>query len=159
VSATPPQARVRELTLHLEVPFAISRATRTEKSVVLVEWRDDGHLARGEGSPDPFFGETSESVRADIEASLELMPADPLALSGFQRALRARFPHGGAARCALDVLAHDRAAQHLGMPLRRWLRVPTLDRHPRRSPLGWPSRASWRSEPRSRPPQVFRSSR
>ena len=113
--------RIREIDLHLEVPFAISRQTRTEKRVVVVEETSDGRVARGEASPDEFFGETSESVRRDLESALELLPSDPLALQEVRARLDERFPHGGAASCALDTLAFDRAAQALGVPLYRML--------------------------------------
>ena len=121
--------RVRELDLHLAVPFAISRQTRTEKRVVLVEEGRDGRVWRGEASPDQFFGETAESVRRDVDSALELLPDDPLALQALRVALDERFPHGGAAACAIDIFAHDRAAQSLGVPLYRML---GLD--PRRAP-------------------------
>lgn len=111
---------IREIELHLRVPFKISRATRTSKRVVLVELREGDRVARGEASPDAFFGETTESVRADIESALDLLPEDPLALQALRSRLEERFPHGGAAACALDVLAHDRAGQNLGVPLYRW---------------------------------------
>ena len=48
--------RVYTLDVHLEVPFQISRATRTEKRMVIVELHEDGRVAYGEGSPDSFFG-------------------------------------------------------------------------------------------------------
>src|SRR6184192_3343065 len=35
--------------------------------------------------------------------------------------LEERFPHGGAASCAIDVLAHDRASQAAGVTLRDFL--------------------------------------
>ena len=113
--------RVREVDLHLAVPFKISRQTRTEKRVVLVELDERGRVARGEASPDPFFGETTESVRREIDDALPLLPNDPLALQELRTHLDDRFPHGGAAACALDTLAHDRAAQALGVPLYRML--------------------------------------
>ncbi|OLC56799.1 MAG: hypothetical protein AUH85_05140 [Chloroflexi bacterium 13_1_40CM_4_68_4] len=113
--------RIREVDLHLEVPFTISRQTRTEKRVVLVEEERDGRVSRGEASPDPFFGESSDSVRSDLESALELIPDDPLALQELRLRLDERFPHGGAASCALDTLGHDRAAQSLGVPLYRML--------------------------------------
>ncbi len=116
-----PGIRVREVDLHLTVPFTISRHTRTEKRVVIVEWEEDGNVARGEASPDPFFGESTESVRAEVEGALDLLPRDPLALQALRERLDDRFPRGGAAACAIDTLAHDRAAQRLGLPLYRWL--------------------------------------
>lgn len=113
--------RVREVVLHLTVPFAIARATRTEKRVVIVEHEEDGRIARGEASPDPYFGESTASVRAEIDEALEMLPEDPLALQTLRERLDERFPRGGAAACAIDMLAHDRAAQALGVPLYRWL--------------------------------------
>ena len=112
---------VRTVDVHLAVPFAISRAVRTEKRVVLVELDDGARVAYGEASADPFFGETTESVEADVRAALDLLPEDPRDVGSLRTRLAARFPHGGAAACALDILAHDRAAQAAGQPLRAFL--------------------------------------
>ncbi len=102
---------VRTLDVHLAVPFAISRAVRTEKRVVLVELEEGGRVSRGEASADPFFGETTESLEADVRSAIALLPDDPRDLATVRERLDARFPHGGGAACAIDVLAHDRAAQ------------------------------------------------
>ncbi|HJW49654.1 MAG TPA: dipeptide epimerase, partial [Candidatus Limnocylindria bacterium] len=61
---------VRTVDVHLEVPFQISRAVRTEKRVVLVELDEGGRISRGEASPDPFFKETTESLEADVRGAL-----------------------------------------------------------------------------------------
>lgn len=116
-------ATVRTLELHLTVPFAISRATHTTKNVVLVELEEGGLVARGEGVPDAFFGEDVTSVERDVRSAVDLLPADPLDLATFARRLDERFPHGGAACCAIDILAHDRAAQAAGVPLRAFLGI------------------------------------
>jgi L-alanine-DL-glutamate epimerase-like enolase superfamily enzyme len=114
-------ATVRTVELHLAVPFSISRATHTTKRVVLVELREGERTSRGEGVPDAFFGETVESVERDIRGGLDALTEDPLDLRTVEATLARRFPHGGAARCAIDVLAHDRAAQAAGVPLREFL--------------------------------------
>jgi L-alanine-DL-glutamate epimerase-like enolase superfamily enzyme len=112
---------VRTVDVHLKVPFQISRAVRTEKRVVIVELDEGGRISRGEASPDPFFKETTESLEADVHSSLALVPEDPSDLATLKARLDERFPHGGAAACALDVLGHDRASQAAGMPLRTFL--------------------------------------
>jgi L-alanine-DL-glutamate epimerase-like enolase superfamily enzyme len=112
---------VRTVELHLAVPFAISRATHTTKRVVLVELREGDRVARGEGVPDAFFGESAESIERDLRSALHLVPDDPLDLALLAMRLDERFPHGGAACCAIDVLGHDRAAQAAGVPLRAFL--------------------------------------
>jgi L-alanine-DL-glutamate epimerase-like enolase superfamily enzyme len=114
---------VRTVELHLTVPFAISRATHTTKKVVLVELREGDRVSRGEGVPDAFFGESAESVERDIRGALEALSEDPTDLATVAARLDRRFPHGGAARCAIDVLAHDRAAQARGLPLREFLGI------------------------------------
>ncbi|OLC52645.1 MAG: hypothetical protein AUH85_16445 [Chloroflexi bacterium 13_1_40CM_4_68_4] len=113
--------KVYTLDVHLEVPFQISRAVRTEKRVVIVELEEGGLVARGEGSPDPFFNETSDSVEAEVRAAQGLLPDDPSDLATLRWRLDERFPHGGAAAAALDILGHDRAAQHAGKPLYAYL--------------------------------------
>jgi len=115
------KTNVRTVELHLAVPFAISRATHTTKKVVLVELREGDRVSRGEGVPDAFFGESAESIERDVRSALDLLPRDPLDLSLLAARLDERFPHGGAACCAIDVLAHDRAAQAAGIPLREFL--------------------------------------
>jgi len=112
---------VRAIDVHLAFPFAISRAVRTEKRVILIEADDGARVARGEASADPFFGESSESLEAELRRSAGLLPEDPGDLALLRACLEGRFPDGGAAACALDVLAHDRAAQAAGVPLRTFL--------------------------------------
>ncbi|HEX9268556.1 MAG TPA: dipeptide epimerase [Candidatus Limnocylindria bacterium] len=127
---------VRTLDVHLAVPFAISRSVRTEKRVVLVELEERGRVSRGEGSPDPFFGESAESIEADVRSALDLLPEDPAELATLRARLDERFPHGGAASCALDVLAHDRAAQAAGLPLRAFLGLAPAEAPPTSFTIG-----------------------
>ena len=112
---------IRTVELHLAVPFAISRATHTTKKVVLVELDEGERVSRGEGVPDAFFGETPESVEREIRGAIGALSEDPLDVTGVIARLGELFPHGGAACCAIDVLAHDRAAQAAGVTLRDFL--------------------------------------
>ncbi len=114
-------ATVRTIDVHLEVPFAISRSVRTSRRIVLAELADGARVSRGEGAADPYFGETPEAVEAEVRSALELLGDDPGDVSGACARIAARFPHGGAASCALDVLAHDRAAQAAGVTLREFV--------------------------------------
>ncbi len=127
---------VRTAEVHLEVPFQISRAVRTEKRVVLVELDEGERISRGEASPDPFFQETTESLEADVRAAIRLVPEDPADLATLKLRLDERFPHGGAAACALDILGHDRASQAAGVPLRSFLGLATGDAPPTSFTIG-----------------------
>jgi L-alanine-DL-glutamate epimerase-like enolase superfamily enzyme len=60
-------------------------------------------------------------VERDIQRGAEALSEDPLDVAGVAAALDERFPHGGAACCAIDVLAHDRASQAAGVTLRDFL--------------------------------------
>jgi L-alanine-DL-glutamate epimerase-like enolase superfamily enzyme len=112
---------IRTVELHLAVPFAISRATHTTKRIVLVELTEAERVSRGEGVPDAFFGESPESVEREIRRAIGALSEDPLDVTGVVARLGALFPHGGAACCAIDVLAHDRASQAAGVTLRDFL--------------------------------------
>lgn len=114
---------VRAVDLRLIVPFAISRAVRTEKRVVVAELAEGQRIARGEACPDAFFGESAEGLEERVRAAAALLPEDPGDLEALARRLDERHPHGGAVRCAIDILGHDRAAQAAGVPLRRMLGI------------------------------------
>ncbi len=130
------RATVRTVDVHLEVPFAISRAVRTEKRLVLVELEEDGRVSRGEASPDAFFGETTEAVEAAVRGAVPLIPDDPSDLATVRARLDERFPHGGAAAAAIDILAHDRAAQAAGLPLRAFLGLDAREAPPTSFTIG-----------------------
>jgi L-alanine-DL-glutamate epimerase-like enolase superfamily enzyme len=127
---------VRTIELHLTVPFAISRATHTTKKAVIVELREGDRVSRGEGVPDAFFGETPESVERDVRRAIDALSEDPLDLAGLAKRLEERFPHGGAACCAIDVLAHDRASQAAGVTLRDFLGLAAGDPPPTSFTIG-----------------------
>ena len=127
---------VRTVELHLVVPFAISRATHTSKKVVLVELVEGERISRGEGVPDAFFGETPERVERDVRDGLSLLPEHPEDIAGLGARLDARFPHGGAACCAIDVLAHDRASLAAGVPLRELLGLAPAEPPPTSFTIG-----------------------
>jgi L-alanine-DL-glutamate epimerase-like enolase superfamily enzyme len=127
---------VRTIELHLTVPFAISRATHTTKKAVIVELREGDRVSRGEGVPDAFFGETPESVERDVRRAIDALSEDPLDLAGLAERLEERFPHGGAACCAIDVLAHDRASQAAGVTLRDFLGLAAGDPPPTSFTIG-----------------------
>ena len=127
---------VRTVDVHLTVPFAIARHVRTEKRVVIIECDDGSIVARGEASADPYFGETTEGLEAAVRDAATLLPEDPLDLATLRRSLEDRFPHGGAAACAIDVLAHDRAAQAAGVPLRTFLGLASGEAPPTSFTIG-----------------------
>jgi len=127
---------VRTLDVHLTVPFAISRHVRTAKTVVIVECEDRGVISRGEASADPFFGETTEALEIAVREAAALLPDDPLDLATLRIRLDERFPHGGAAACAIDVLGHDRAAQAAGLPLHAFLGLAPGDAPPTSFTIG-----------------------
>src|SRR3989475_12995720 len=127
---------VRTIELHLAVPFVISRATHTTKKLVLVELREGDRVSRGKGVPDAFFGESPESIERDVRSAVDLLPEDPLDLALLALRLDERFPHGGAACCAIDILAHDRAAQAAGVPLRAFLGLAPAEPPPTSFTIG-----------------------
>ena len=85
--------------------FTIARGSKTEAVVVTVEITEDGFVGRGEGTPYPRYGETPESVVAEIEAARALIEAGDFDL----QTMRA-----GAARNAIDCALWDLKAKRRG---------------------------------------------
>lgn len=94
--------------------FAISRGARTEAQVVRVVLKDGDMRAHGECVPYARYGETCESVVAQLEAV-----NDPFDHAGLPNALAA-----GAARNALDCALWDLAAKRSGKRVWELLDLP-----------------------------------
>jgi L-alanine-DL-glutamate epimerase-like enolase superfamily enzyme len=88
--------------------FTISRGSKTQADVVVVELRDGAHRGRGECTPYPRYGETADGVVAAIEAL-----RGPL-LDGLDRAGLQRLMPAGAARNGLDCAFWDLEAKQSG---------------------------------------------
>ena len=91
--------------------FRISRRSATETDVVVVELEEGGAVGRGECGPNVRYGESADSVAADLEAVRGTVEAG-LAIEEAQSLL----PHG-AARNALDCALWDLAAKQSGKPV------------------------------------------
>lgn len=89
----------------LKAPFRISRGVKTAAEVVEVIARADGHVGRGESVPYARYGESVDSVLA------QLAPA--LAADDAEAACAALPP--GAARNALDLALWDLRARRTGV--------------------------------------------
>jgi L-alanine-DL-glutamate epimerase-like enolase superfamily enzyme len=86
-----PRFTARHESLPLTAPFRISRGVKTAAEVVVVEAEQDGIVGRGEAVPYARYGETVESVLAQVRAGGDL-PA-------------------GAARNAVDLALWDLRAR------------------------------------------------
>ena len=88
--------------------FIIARGSKTEALVVTVEISENGHVGRGEGTPYPRYGETVDSVLAEIEEARGFIEG------GRGRGkLQARMKPG-AARNAVDCALWDLEAKISG---------------------------------------------
>ena len=88
--------------------FAISRGAKTTAEVVVVELHDGNHVGRGECVPYARYGETIESVSAQIES------VGAVVESGDRGELQTALAPG-AARNALDCALWDLAAKQAGV--------------------------------------------
>jgi L-alanine-DL-glutamate epimerase-like enolase superfamily enzyme len=88
--------------------FTISRGSKTEATTIVVEVREGDLRGRGECVPYTRYGETVDSVRAQIE-SLAARIGEGLDRDQLQSALPA-----GAARNAIDCALWDLAAKRAG---------------------------------------------
>jgi len=88
--------------------FRISRGARTESVVVTATVGEGGLRGRGECVPYPRYGESVDSVLAQIESAREAIE------SGLDRAGLQRLLPAGAARNALDCALWDLEAKRAG---------------------------------------------
>lgn len=92
----------------LHTPFVISRGSRVDTTVIVVEIEEGDHKGWGESCPTPHYGESVESVMAQIAEIAPEMEAG-LSREGLQDAMPA-----GAARNAIDCAMWDLEAKQKG---------------------------------------------
>src|SRR5690625_101555 len=112
------QLSVREEILPLAGSFTISRGSRTEIRVVVVELLDGNARGRAECHPYPRYDESVESVIAAIEGQRAAISAR-LDRAALQEAMRP-----GAARNALDCALWDLEAKRSGVPVWKLAGLP-----------------------------------
>lgn len=105
----------------LHSPFVISRGSRTEAHVVVVEIEQDGIKGVGEATPYARYGESEASVLQQIAALL------PAIQSGMTRAALQQALPAGAARNALDCALWDVERQQQATSLQALCGVQLAD--------------------------------
>lgn len=95
----------------LRAPFTISRGVKTAAETVRVVINAGDAAGRGEGVPYARYGESVESVLAQIEAVRSQIE------SGASRADLIDLMAAGAARCAVDCALWDLEAKQMGTPV------------------------------------------
>lgn len=105
----------------LRAPFRISRGERHAADVVVVRVDKGGAHGLGESSPYPRYGETIDSVVAQVE-SLRPMLAD-----GLDRRRLASLLPPGAARNAVDCALWDLKSRLAGTSVARILSQPAIN--------------------------------
>jgi L-alanine-DL-glutamate epimerase-like enolase superfamily enzyme len=109
---------VRTETWPLAKPFTISRGTKTEAQVVVVEITDGGHVGRGESVPYPRYGETVDEVLSEIRNQAAAIEG------GLERDALWYVTVPGAARNAIDAALWDLQAKTDGVPVWKLAEVP-----------------------------------
>ena len=105
--------------LALRETFQIARGAADEETVVTAEFEHDGIVARGEGAPVDYWGETIEAMTAALEADgAALLGDDLFAGEAISRRIAAwDGPQG--AKMALDGALYDWLGRRVGQPLHR----------------------------------------
>ena len=105
------QVEIRHVSYPIAGSFRISRGAKTSAEVVAVTLRDGDAVGRGECVPYPRYGESVDSVRAQIESISDAL-AQGMDRAALQSALTA-----GAARNAVDCALWDLEAKRSGTPV------------------------------------------
>lgn len=101
-------------------PFRISRGVKTAADVVAVELTERGRRGRGEGVPYARYGETIESVLAQVQDTAARLE------QGLSRSELASVLPPGAARNAIDCALWDLEARLAGKTVAELLGQPPL---------------------------------
>jgi len=102
--------------------FAIAReGARLRRDVVVRLRTPDGLEGYGEAAATPFYGETAESVAAEMPRLAEALNAaigdDCFALEKADRALEVSLGRNPSARSAISAALHDLVGKRLGIPV------------------------------------------
>jgi L-alanine-DL-glutamate epimerase-like enolase superfamily enzyme len=113
--------RVTTHVLALRETFQIARGAADEETVVSVEFERDGVIARGEGAPVDYWGETAQGIAQALEAeAYQMLEGDLFELERVSNHIAAwDGPQG--AKMALDGALHDWLGRRVGQPLRHIL--------------------------------------
>ena len=113
--------RTETVELSLDVPFTISRGTRTVTENVVVELEHGGETGYGAAAPAAHYGETAATVEALLPELLAAVEAvgDPHARREIAGRMRSVARGNPAARAAVDVALWDLAGKLLGEPDRK----------------------------------------
>lgn len=106
----------------LSRPFRISRGVKTAADVVTITIASDAATGRGEGVPYSRYGESVESVLAQIETVRELIEG-----GGHRQELQTALP-AGAARNAIDCALWDLEARRAGTNVAAMIHAPAPER-------------------------------
>src|SRR5215813_7303146 len=117
-SASPPSLRVVIERWPIAGSFTISRGSKTQAEVVVVEVSDGIYRGRGECVPYGRYNETIDGVAATIAALA------PQVARGLDRDELQRLLPAGAARNALDCALWDLAAKRAGRPVHELAGLP-----------------------------------
>ena len=107
--------------LKLRETFQIARGAADEETVVVAEFEHDGVIARGEGAPVDYWGETPEGMVEALEADGAALLGDDLFAGEAILARVAAWDGPQGAKMALDGVVHDWLGRRVGQPTWRLL--------------------------------------
>lgn len=102
---------VEQVAFRLKAPFTITGYTFTEMRAVWVSLEQDGHRGRGEGTGLYYFGDTPESMAAELESVRHEVES-----GATRQDIQALLPPGGA-RNALDCAYWDLECKQAGVTI------------------------------------------
>ena len=113
---------IERISSPLKQAFAISRGSKTEAETIRVSLEAGSLTGRGESVPYRHYGETQDSVAAQIETAREAIEA------GIDQSDLLELMPAGAARCAVDCALWDLDAKRTGKPV--WQLAGLPEPHP-----------------------------
>lgn len=111
------QISLKKFRLHLKHTFSISRESYDFQDTLIVELSLDGKAGYGEATSNPYYGNTIESMMAEIKAIEKEIENLHFSTPEIFHAYLVSKGLNNFTVCALDLAAHDLYGKLLGKPL------------------------------------------
>lgn len=108
---------LKTYSLKLKHTFRISREATDHQPTLVVALEQDGHTGYGEATTNSYYGNTLESMQAEIESCRHMLEATDLTEPEKLYTVLKDRGLSAASRCAIDMAAHDLHGKLRGMPL------------------------------------------
>jgi len=111
----------KPIELKLTTPFRISRGVEYTAPNVIIQMTHNEFTGYGEAAPDPYYGETTQTVQACFPLLTDHLGDDPFLIDDLHGRLDSIIRLNPSVKAAVDMAFYDLMGKMLGVPLYKLL--------------------------------------